>query len=232
MCHLLVAAIESHACHSEETDPRGDAEDGQHLPLVGVTALCRGRREKSWGLPEIRHRGPGGGNYIVYWLGRLTHVHVHARTWSRAPTISNSIKQPMLLSVSVSAGAGDRFRQSSVTCAKWSVIIILFRRSRQETPKDSEHSRVQHGVCVCAGAYVSACLGRQRSVTDGGWELAANECSRSFLSGSCTSSGKGPETSGGWSQRMSVCLNGQPSSWINRDAFAMRVASSTSWHMS
>lgn len=37
---LLVAPVESRARHSEKTHPRGDAEDGQHLPLVGVAALC------------------------------------------------------------------------------------------------------------------------------------------------------------------------------------------------
>lgn len=153
MCHSLVAAVKSHACHSEETDPRGDAEDGQHLPLVGVAALCRGRRENSWELPENRRSGPRGGNYIVYWHGRLTHTHMYAAHTHMhnevAATICISIKQPLVLSVSVSAGAGDRLRQSSVTCAKWSVIIISLRRSRQEKPKDFQHSRVQHQICVC-----------------------------------------------------------------------------------
>lgn len=42
--HSLVASVESHTRHSKETDPRGDAEDGQHLPLVGVAALCGGEK--------------------------------------------------------------------------------------------------------------------------------------------------------------------------------------------
>lgn len=41
----LVVAVESHTCHSKKTDPRGNAEDGQHLPLVGVTTLCGGENK-------------------------------------------------------------------------------------------------------------------------------------------------------------------------------------------
>lgn len=151
MCHSLVASVERHACDSEETDPRGDAEDGQHLPLVGVTALCRGGKGKSWWLAEIRQSGLGGGNYTVYWLDwhTCTCMHAHPSMHVEMPsTICIRIKQSML-SLSVSAVAGDRLRRSSVTYAKWSVIIILFRRSRQGLPKDSQHSRVQHWVCVC-----------------------------------------------------------------------------------